>query len=129
MVSKESSQEIKDNIKKVRNSINDEVMDNLAESLQSTDQRKGSSVASLSEYSGSSSYQRPANGLSIFDKNMNFERVPEKTGGEKLVEKLAEEREKVDDSWRGGAKRISSKSIQDAFFENLMRRDDGEKKK
>jgi len=125
--SSEETAEIKSNVNRVRNSINDEVMNNLAESLKSTDQRKSSTVSPMSQYSGSS-YNKPANGLSIFDQDMNFERVPEKSDGEKLSAKLAEDREKSNDSWRDTSKANSIRSLEDRLIDSFMNREkDNEK--
>jgi len=118
--SREETDEEKSNINRVRNSINDEVMDSLAESLRDTDQRKGSSVSQVGEYSGSS-YNKPKNGISIFDTEKDFSRVPEKTDGEKLAEKLEQERNATEDNWRYDSPTKSIKSLQDSFIDNVLK--------
>ena len=126
--SQEESMEIKENIQKVRNSINAEVMNELTDRLKDTDQRKGSSVSSLGEYAGGSTYRKPANGLSIFDESFDFSRVPEKTAGEKVSDRVAEERGKKDDSWQKVSKSKSMQELQSKLIDSFINRDkDNEK--
>lgn len=121
--SSEKTKEIKANINKVRNSINKEIMNELTDSLKDTDQRKSSNVSSLSEYSGSSSYKRPVNGLSIFDDNMNFDRVPEKTAGEILDEKIQDNKSKVDDSWKNPSRNNNMRYLEDRLMDSFINRE------
>jgi len=121
--SQEESKEIKDNIQKVRNSINAEVMNELTDNLKDTDQRKGSNVSSLSEYVGGSKYRKPVNGLSIFDDDFDFSRVPEKTAGEKVSDRVIEERGKKDNSWQKVSKSKSMQELQNKLIDSFIHRD------
>lgn len=120
--SQEESKEIKENINKVRNSINSEVMDELANSLKNTDQRKASSIASLSEYSGST-YRKPSNGLSIFDEEFDFGRVPDKTEGEKVSERVSKEKDKKDNSWQKVSKAKTIKDLENRLIDSFLNKE------
>lgn len=82
---KEKTIEEKEHIQRVRNSIKQEELDNMVDALQETDTRKESSVKELNG-SFSNNYNVPKNSLSIFNSKI-FDEMPEKTDGEKMVEK------------------------------------------
>tara|TARA_Y100000310_G_C20696005_1_gene825782 strand:+ start:3261 stop:4034 length:774 start_codon:yes stop_codon:yes gene_type:complete len=63
----------------------------MVERLQSTDQRKDSQVSSLPSHGGHK-FNTPQAGMSIFDTEGDFGRVPEKTHGEKRVAEAKQER-------------------------------------
>jgi len=94
---KDSGEKIKEeNIqtKEKRKAIKEERLEDMTKSLQETDMRKSNGVSNSGEFKGSK-YNMPQNNISIFD-NAEFERVPEKTEGEKIAEKETTK----DDSWK-----------------------------
>ena len=57
--------------------------------------------------------------MSIFDRK-DFQRIKEKTGGEKISEEIKNKKNQIDESWKNGGKVVTSKSIKDRFFNNLI---------
>tara|TARA_Y100000310_G_scaffold258362_1_gene266745 strand:- start:288 stop:959 length:672 start_codon:yes stop_codon:yes gene_type:complete len=98
----EKTAEEKEHTEKVRNGFKQERMDSMVDSLQDSDLRKANTVGDLTAADGSaarSRYRMPENNISIFDTG-NFDRVPEKSEGDKVREAARAPKEK-DDSWRG----------------------------
>jgi len=94
-------------------------MDDLVEKLQSTDQRKASSasVSSLSPLGGSK-FNLPQQGMSIFDQG-DYERIPEKTAGEKVSEENEARRNQKDTSWKNSGRSFSSKDVVNRLFDAI----------
>lgn len=99
-------------------------MDNLIDVLRSTDQRKASDIApsGSSSFSGTN-YKNKSNSMSMFD-TQDFERLPEKTAGEKVSEDNASRKGQKDDSWRGGGKSVTAKDFTTRFFDSLLQTKD-----
>ena len=93
-------------------------MDSLAETLKSTIQEKASSVSPAGILSGTN-YKISENNMSIFDKK-DFERVQDKTDGEKVSDDIKNKKSQVDNSWRGGGKVVSSKDVTKKLFDGLF---------
>lgn len=101
-------------------------MDELVEKLQSTDQAKASSVHRTGTGNvESTAFKASRNNMSIFDSS-DFERIPEKTGGEIISEKVAEKKAEVDESWRRNGKSLTSGDISDRFFDGLLEKLDSD---
>lgn len=94
-------------------------MDDIVASLKETDLNKGSSVLRNGLMSGEN-YKAPKNAISIFD-TKEFERLPDKTEGEIVSDVNKSNRNKVDESWRGGSKSSGSKEIMDNLFNSLFK--------
>ena len=90
----------------------------MVEALKSTDLTKGNSVFSCGNLSGGS-YKNEKGSMSIFD-NVDFQRLPDKTEGEKLAEENAKKRSFKDDSWRNNSKSSSYGESFSKFFDNLV---------
>ncbi|MFA5601109.1 MAG: hypothetical protein WDA06_10995 [Phenylobacterium sp.] len=118
---KEATISEKENIKRIRNSYREEVINEIVDNLRSTDQSKGASISPNTPLRGSS-YKMPTNQMSIFD-NADFERISEKTAGEKLSEDIAKRRQQKDKYKRDGSSGVSSKSIQSKLFDSLFSND------
>ena len=85
----------------------------MAQALQDTDMRKADSVASSGEFSGSK-YSMPQNNISIFD-SAEFERIPEKTAGEKLGKKEVVK----DESWKDIRKATTTNDKFNKMFDDI----------
>lgn len=97
-----------------------ERMDDMVEALRSTDQRKASSINRTGTGNlESTSFKPSLNNMSIFDSG-DFDRVPEKTGGEIVSEKVAERKSQVDESWRQNGKSLTSREVTNKFFDSLI---------
>jgi len=117
--SDEKSKDIQSNVKKLRNSMDQDRLDAMAESLKETDMRKDATVQNVGEYEErGTQYKRPQNNLSIFDTSFDFERVPKQTDGEKSAKEARKESEK-DDSWKKISKAKTTKNALDSLFESL----------
>jgi len=92
-------------------------MNDLAEILKTTELSKNSTITSAGRQSGSN-YYSPTNAISIFDTE-GFERLAEKTSGEKITEEAKEKKAQKDESWRTSGKVFSSKDVINKLFENL----------
>lgn len=78
----------KEDSQKIRNGFKQERLDSMVEAIRNIDTRKSNSITSLSNREGTSeSNKRPNSNISVFDKDSNFERLAEKTEGEKLAER------------------------------------------
>ena len=56
--------------------------------------------------------------MSIFD-TQEFERLADKTSGEKVTEETNKRRAQKDESWKSSGKTFSSKDVINNLFENL----------
>jgi hypothetical protein len=122
---KEKTLKTTQRIKDIRNEMKQERMNELVEGLQSSDQRKASSVAKIeSDDANDRNYKNPTRGISIFD-SAEFERVPEKTDGEKSAQNARAARTK-DESWKTIKGTVSTKSIVDSLFSKLTGEDSNE---
>ncbi len=119
MKTKEEKLSIADNKRHMEQSR----MDALANALKSVDQSKSTSVFSTGSYQGGN-YKSTASSMSLFDSS-DFERLPDKTSGEKIKEDNLIRRSHKDDSWRGNSKSVTAKEVVSNFFDNLL----GEKDK
>lgn len=103
-----------------------ERMDSMVEKLQSTDQTKASSVHRTGTGNlESTDFKASRNNMSIFDSS-DFERIPEKTGGEVISEKVAERNAQVDASWRQNGKSLKSSEVTNRFFDSLVEKLDSD---
>jgi hypothetical protein len=93
----EITKEQKETEREIKNSFRSERLNDMLESLQSTDLRKASNISSLS--SQESTNHKRTTGISVLDDSKDFSRVSGKTDGEKLVEanrkKKEERKEKL----------------------------------
>ena len=80
------------------------------------DTRKVSGVTNIGDMK-EVSYKSPTNSISIFDTG-DFQRIPEKTDGEKVSERARQEKAK-DDSWINISKAKTSKDLVNILFEKL----------
>lgn len=95
-------------------------MDDLVEALQNTDQRKASSIHRTGTgFSDDSNFKASKNNISIFDSG-DFERIPEKTAGEKTSDEVELKRSQVDESWKNNGKSVNSNEITNRFFDTLI---------
>ena len=110
----------KETIATNRRTAEQERMDDLVEKLRTTDQTKASSVHRTGTGNTErTDFKASQNNMSIFDSS-DFARIPEKTGGEKISERVAEEKAQVDNSWRSNGKSLKSSEVQDSFFNSLL---------
>lgn len=113
---KEKTAEEKQDREHYQNSLKQERLDSMIESLSDVDTRKDATVTNVGEFSErSSSYKLPKNNISMFDDDRDFSRVPEKTDGE--IDKDMSRAAKVkDDSW----KRVEGTSKRTSVLDNLF---------
>ena len=110
----------KERIATNRRTAEQERMDDLVTKLQSTDQTKASSINRTGTGDvESTAFKSSRNNMSIFDSS-DFERIPEKTGGEKVSEEIVERKSQVDESWRKNGKSLKSSEVQSNFFDSLL---------
>ena len=124
--SDEESKENKESIKALRDKVRHADANKLAEQLKDTDTRNGSTVMpATSQQATSFNAQAEGSGLSIFDDSMDFDRVPEKTAGEKLtgVAKRRAQR-KADREWAQKHGTTSTKKITSSMFDGLLGQND-----
>lgn len=100
-------------------------MDALADALTSVDQRKSSFIGKLADgYEDSLHNGQIKRNLSIFDfigeNNRDFNNIPEKTAGEKMVEANQSRRDQKDDTWRGGGKSVKVSELENIFLQKLL---------
>ena len=118
MDNKERTQkEIKDNAD-IRSAAAKERLDEMVKNLQDTDLRKSSTISSASPQSGET-YKRIQSSISMFDKDKNFEHIPDKTEGEKVSDRAKLKKEK-DQSWHGIKPCASTKSTVSSLFDRLL---------
>jgi hypothetical protein len=122
--SDEISKEEKQEIQKYRNGLKQESLTQLAEGISGTDTRKDATITSLSNQDGSSNrsqYRMPTGGISIFDKNMEFDRIPEKTSSD-IARKEAQKDKPKDRSWgEKASKQVTSKDLMNRVLDNLLK--------
>ena len=111
---KEKTAEEKDKIENIRRGPRKEALDNMTEILSATDTRKEATVTNLSDFSGET-YKTSKNNLSIFDTEV-FEKMPEKTAGEKVAEQARASKE-IDNSWRNTKGTMKTKDLFDKLFD------------
>jgi len=88
----------------------------LTENLQKTDQRKDSQVSSLASYGGYK-FKTPESGISMFDTEKDFNRVPEKTHGEKHAEEMhAEKAARQENAFVSRSKPVTTAEIMSRLF-------------
>ena len=113
----ETTKEIKSGVQHLKNSMEEGRINEIVENLQNTDLRKDATIQSAGEFTErGANYKAPKNNLSIFDNNLNFERVPEQTEGERAAEESRKEKDRIYDKRRV----MSTKSMENSLFENLM---------
>ncbi len=96
-------------------------MDELVNSLKETEQRKNATVTPVNSFSGTN-YHAPKQSMSIFDTEA-FERLEEKTAGEKVSEENEKKRNQKDESYKNSGKQISSKDFVNRFFDSLLKKE------
>ena len=116
--SKERIQAEKQQIQKLRDDIKQERLDKMVEAIQGTDTRKASTVTRMAD-AGSDTYKAPQNGISIFDKG-DFERIAEKTEGEKIRDRARAPKEK-DESWKEIRGAQSTSKVTSALFDQIFK--------
>ena len=121
----EKLKEQNEEIAKLRNGMRQSALDEMAQSISETETRKAASISSTggTEIAPTSTYHKPQNNISIFDDQSKeaFERLAEKTVGEKSAERARTPKEK-DESWRkqnAGTKKMSS--LMDSLFDELSK--------
>jgi hypothetical protein len=103
-----------------RRTSEQERMDSLVDILQNQGQTNASAVHRTGTGNvESTDFRASQNNMSIFDSG-DFERIPEKTGGERISEEVSKKRAEVDDSWRSNGKSLKSSEVTNRFFDSLM---------
>ena len=113
---REKTIEDKAEIESLRKSMKAGRLDEMVEAIKATDTRTDSSILSKPSFAGSN-FKKPQSGISIFD-NGDFERIPEKTEGEKMAEEVRKAPE-PDDSWKGIHKPKTANRAIDRIFDSL----------
>jgi hypothetical protein len=93
-------------------------MAEMVEALKTTDQSKSSSV-SMNGVFQNSKYNEFNNSMGIFD-NKDFQRLQDKTAGEKLSEEIEKKKNQKDESWKKEKQCVSSKEITTKMIEGLF---------
>lgn len=93
-------------------------MDEMSDKLRQIDQTKGNSVSPAGHLSGSK-YYSPKNNMSIFD-TQEFERMANKSLGEKLSEDIQKKRSQKDESWKTNGKQVTSSDLIKRYFNKLL---------
>jgi len=92
----------------------------MADHLKSVDQRKADQVSSLAAYGGHK-FNTPQAGMSIFDTEGDFGRVPEKTHGEKRVAEAKQERdERQKNAFISKGSSLTTSSVVSKMFDKLI---------
>ena len=124
---KERTQQNREDINKLRNGLKRERLDEMVEGLRSTDNRKAASISSMAPHTEQSTRSGSMkNHISIFDQfegKNDFNRVPEKSVGEKLTG-MQERSSRVDDTWRGIKPAFSSKDINARIVDSMIGKDE-----
>jgi len=120
---KEKTQKQKERIEIFRNSLKDGRIDEMVESIQSTDTSKSSSVTAMGEYNETRKYKASNRNIGMFD-NEEFSDLPELTEGEKVSERAREQKEK-DESWKDIKAATKLTNTLDNFFNILTEKKDG----
>ena len=114
---KEKTIDEQNNIKDFKVKAKEDRINAMIEDLESVDLRKQSVIKSI-ETESLTNYKNLKGNISIFDVG-DYERVPEKTEGEQLSDKLAEQKKK-NDSWEDNQRAMSSKKIVSKLFDTLL---------
>ena len=93
-------------------------MDSLTEVLRTTDQNKASTILLNGTQEGTN-YKINHNNMSMFDEK-DFQRLDEKTGGEKISEDVKNKNNQKDESWRNGGKIVTSKDLMNKVVDSLF---------
>jgi len=102
-----------------KNSMKQGRIDEMVSSLNETDNRKSANISQIGGYvERDGAYKPPTRNLSIFDTDLNFDRVPETTEGEKATAKVVKQK---DDSWKTISKSKKISNVLDGFFDNLTK--------
>jgi len=118
--SKEETRQEKQKIAELKQKQEKDRIDSIVNSLKETDNRKASSILSSREQSSETNkYKSPTANISIFDQK-EFERLPEKTSGEKVSEENKIRKSQKDESWKSNGKCLSSKDVTSKLFDNLF---------
>lgn len=123
---KEKTHKEVEDIRKMKKQMATDRLNEIASGLKETDVRKESNVAKISDFEKPSLYKRPANSISIFDTlegKKDFERVPEKTAGEEMVERVKASKIK-DESWKPKNNISTSQIVNDMFDKILEEKND-----
>lgn len=117
---KTEKQVVSERIATNRRTSEQERMDSLVDILQNQGQTNGSAVHRTGTGNvESTDFKASRNNMSIFDSS-DFERIPEKTAGERISEEVSKKKAEVDSSWRGNGKSLKSSEVQSNFFDSLM---------
>lgn len=119
--SKEKVQKQKEEILSNKRVAEQKRMQELADNLKQTQSGQISSISLNGHYQGSK-YYSPTNNMSIFD-TKDFERIVEKTEGEKITEENRNKRSQKDESWKNSGKQLSSKDITEKMIKNIFSKD------
>jgi len=111
----------KNKIEKYYQSMKQERLDEMVNALKNTETRKNANVNRAAEYTFDSTYKAPSSGISIFDSNKDFDRVPEMTHGEKVAKEARVKREK-DTSWKQVSRNNTIQSMEDSFINKLFKK-------
>ena len=120
--SKENTAKEKDIIASNKRHAEQKRMNTMIEELRSTDQTKASAVSPAGSYSGSN-YKSTSNNMSIFD-TKDFERLPNKTAGEQVVDDNKNRRSQKDESWKNGGKSVSVQEVVSDYFNQLLKKEE-----
>jgi hypothetical protein len=123
---KEKTKTEVEDIKKMKKERKDQRINEIVEGLKNTDTRKDANIVKMNDFEKPSLFKRPKNAISIFDtlegKN-DFDRVPEKTDGEKMVERIKESKKK-DKIWKDKQGIVSTSNIFNSMFDNMENQND-----
>ena len=120
--SKENTVREKDIIASNKRHAEQKRMDKMIEELRTIDQTKAVAVSSAGSYSGSN-YKSHPNNMSIFD-TKDFERLPDKTAGEQVVDDNKTKKSQKDESWKSGGKSISVQEAVSDYFNQLLKKEE-----
>lgn len=112
------TQKLKDAIVDNKRIAEQQRMDTLVDTIKETLQGKAADVTSAGTLSGSN-YKQPKAGFSIFD-NGDFQRLEDKTAGEKISEEVSKKNSQRDESWRSGGKSKTSKEAVSEYFKSIF---------
>ena len=116
MGTKEKVDAEKQRVRDNRRDAENQRITELTENLQKTDQRKDSQVSSLASYGGYK-FKTPESGISMFDTEKDFNRVPEKTHGEKHAEEMhAEKSARQENAFVSRSKPVTTAEIMSRLF-------------
>jgi len=120
--SDEQSKAIKAEQKAMHNRQGSQLVDEMIKSLKGVDTRKASSVSALSSSVEPDRRKSPTRAVSMFGDNKDFETVPDKTAGEKIVDSNKQRRGQKDDSWKKLSRPVTANSLTERFLEQLVKK-------